>query len=524
MKKENVDVAIVGYGPVAKLLATLLGQKGWSVGVYERFQTSYPLPRAVHFDDETARILQSVLSASEIDRITQVADDFYEWCNGERQNLLKLDFSSFGASGWPGHMFFNQPELENLLDTACRNQPTVGVNLGNEAIGLTEFDEHVELIVKNQQGEEIQITAKYIVGCDGANSFVRKNIEHTITDLGFAADWLVVDIIPQVEREWKPMNLQVCDPARPTTVVSGGPGRRRWEFMALPGETKEDLNKEEMAWKLLEPWDITPANSVLERHAIYTFKAQWVDEWRSGRVMLAGDAAHLTPPFMGQGMCAGLRDAKNLAWKLDLILKGLANDNLLDSYTKERKPHNRDVVEAALFLGNVICVTDPEAAAKRDEAFFTGSVPPMPEFPFLTDGILYQQGKYTGKLSFQSQVNYQGKTGLFDDLVGDGWIVMSPSDDPRKVLTEEQITFLENIGTRFIHVSESSDTTHNSSNLIVDVDGKYKQYFNETGLEAVLVRPDFYLFGGTADLAELPLLVDDLVKQMGQFINTAAAR
>lgn len=199
MKKENVDVAIVGYGPVSKLLATLLGQKGWSVGVYEKFQTSYPLPRAVHFDDETARILQSVLPASEIDRITQVADDFYEWCNGERQNLLKLDFSSFGASGWPGHMFFNQPELENLLDYACRNQPTVGVNLGNEAIGLTEFDEHVELIVKNQQGEEIQITAKYVVGCDGANSFVRKNIEHTITDLGFAADWLVVDIIPQEE-------------------------------------------------------------------------------------------------------------------------------------------------------------------------------------------------------------------------------------------------------------------------------------------------------------------------------------
>ena len=175
--------------------------------------------------------------------------------------------------------------------------------------------------------KKYQVTAQYVVGCDGANSFVRENIEHTITDLGFVSDWLVVDIIPQVEREWTPMNLQVCDPARPTTVVSGGPGRRRWEFMALPGETKEDLNKEEVAWKLLEPWDITPANSILERHAVYTFKAQWVDEWRKGRVILAGDAAHLTPPFMGQGMCAGLRDAKNLAWKLDLILRsGKVND------------------------------------------------------------------------------------------------------------------------------------------------------------------------------------------------------
>ncbi|MDR7077350.1 3-(3-hydroxy-phenyl)propionate hydroxylase/flavoprotein hydroxylase [Neobacillus niacini] len=524
MKKENVDVAIVGYGPVSKLLATLLGQKGWKVGVYERFPKPYPLPRAVVFDDEVARILQSILSGEEIERVTQAVPDFYEWVNADRKLLLGIDFSQFGISGWPSHLFFNQPELEEIMDTACRKQATVSVNLGSEAVGLSEFDDRAELIIKDVHGVETKVTAKYIVGCDGANSFVRKNIEHTITDLGFVADWLVIDIIPQVEREWKPMNLQVCDPARPTTVVSGGPGRRRWEFMAMPGETIEDMNKEEVAWKLLEPWDITPANSVLERHAIYTFKAQWVDEWRKGRLMLAGDAAHLTPPFMGQGMCAGLRDAKNLAWKLDLILKGLASDNLLDTYTKERKPHNRDVVEAALFLGNVICVADPEAAAKRDEAFFTGSVPPMPEFPFLTEGILYQQGNYTGKLSFQSQVNYQGKTGLFDDLIGDGWIVMSPIDDPRKVLREEQVTFLENIGAKFIQVSESSDTKQESPNLVVDVDGKYKQYFNETGLEAVLVRPDFYLFGGTEVLNELPLLVDDLVKQMGQFINTAATR
>jgi 3-(3-hydroxy-phenyl)propionate hydroxylase/flavoprotein hydroxylase len=528
MKQEMVDVAIVGYGPVSKLLAALLGQKGWNVGVYERFSEAYPLPRAVHLDDEVARMLQSILPKSDLERILQPVPDFYEWQNGERQLLLALDFSEEGISGWPGHLFFNQPELEKVMDVACRNQPTVNVNMGNEAIELKEFEDHVELTVKDLEGEVRIIHAKFVVGCDGANSFVRKNMNPTITDLGFAADWLVVDIVTKDQREWNPMNLQLCDPARPTTVVSGGPGKRRWEFMALPSETKEDLNNEDVAWRLLQPWNINSSNAELERHAVYTFKALWANEWQKGRLIIVGDAAHLTPPFMGQGMCSGLRDSMNLAWKLDLILSGKAADSILETYTAERKPHNREVVEAALFLGNVICVTDPEEARKRDEAFFTGGVPEFPEFPFLTEGLLYQSAdgknnKYTGKLSFQGQVEYRGKTGLFDDVVGNGWTIMSPVNDPKKVLSGEQIAFLEDIGVKFIEISESSDDKEALSDFAVDVDGKYKQYFKETGLEAVVVRPDFYLFGGTESLAELPQLVEDLSKQISRFQIPATA-
>lgn len=522
MKQEMVDVAIVGYGPVSKLLAALLGQKGWRVGVYERFSEPYPLPRAVHLDDEIARMLQSILPKSEIERILQPVPDLYEWRNAEQQLLLALDFSQDGISGWPGHLFFNQPELEKVMDVACRNQPSVNVNMGNDAIELKEFENHVELTVKDLHGEIRTIHAKYVVGCDGANSFVRKNMDPAITDLGFAADWLVVDIVTKEEREWNPMNLQLCDPARPTTVVSGGPGKRRWEFMALPGETKEGLNNEDVAWRLLEPWNITPSNAVLERHAVYTFKALWADEWQKGRLIIAGDAAHLTPPFMGQGMCSGLRDSINLAWKLDLILSGKAAESILETYTAERKPHNREVVEAALFLGNVICVTDPVEARKRDEAFFTGGVPEFPEFPFLTEGILYQSAdgknnKYTGKLSFQGQVEYRGKSGLFDDVVGSGWTIISPVNDPKKVLNEEQIAFLEDIGVKFIEISELSEDNESFSEKAVDIHGKYKQYFKETGLEVVVVRPDFYLFGGTESLADLPLLVEDLSKQFDRF-------
>ena len=523
MKKVNVDVAIVGYGPVAKLLGTLLGQSGWNVGMYERFSEPYLLPRAVKLDHEMARLLQSVVSTNELKRVLQPVHDFYEWQNADRVPLIKLDWSQFGISGWQADMFFCQPDLEAKMDVTCREQETVSVNLGMEAIYLKEFDDHVELIVKDLDGEETLINAKYVVGCDGANSFVRESMEQTMTDLEFNSDFLVVDIIPKVERTFSPMNLQLCDPARPTTVVSGGFGRRRWEFMIRPGESKEEFNTEENVWKLLQPWDITLENAILERFALYTFRARWADNWRKGRVMIAGDAAHLTPPFMGQGMCSGLRDSANLAWKLDIILRGNANDTILETYTEERKPHNQSIVEAAIYLGNLICVADPKKAEERDRAFISGEAPPFPEFPILKDGILYQSkekesSNLAGQLSLQSEVTYQGKTGLFDDVVGKGWMVISTVSNPKNILSPEQIEFLENIGARFIEIANSEI----GPEVVVDVNGMYYQYFNKNEIEAVIVRPDFYHFGSVATFSEIPELVEDLRNQLKKFMKTAA--
>nr|WP_316745582.1 FAD-dependent monooxygenase [Streptomyces sp. MK7] len=162
----------------------------------------------------------------------------------------------------------------------------------------------------------------------------------SVTDLGFKYDWLVLDVMPRDrDRAWTPRNLQLCDPARPTTAVVGGPGRRRWEFMRLPGEPMAELQQAETAWKLLEPWDLHPDNATLERQTVYAFQARWADSWRDGRLLLAGDAAHQMPPFAGQGLCSGLRDAINLSWKLDLVLSGKADDSLLDTHTTERCQH-----------------------------------------------------------------------------------------------------------------------------------------------------------------------------------------
>src|SRR5213596_2996543 len=323
---DRYDVGIVGYGPVGQTLAILLGQRGWKVGVFEKQPAAYPLPRAVHFDHEVALILQAAGLGEELPRLTEAADT-YEWRNAAGETLLVIRSRGTSLSGWPEANMFSQPELERALDTRVRALPSVEVHRAAEVVDIGPA-----LVVASPAGDRHEIGARWIVGCDGANSFVRRHLGSAVTDLGFFFDWLIVDVVPRERRVWTPINWQLCDPARPTTVVSGGPGRRRWEFMRLPGESLDELNDESRAWELLASWDVHPRNARLERHAVYTFRARYAEHWRAARVFLAGDAAHQMPPFAGQGMCSGIRDAANLAWKLDLVLTRRATPGLLATY------------------------------------------------------------------------------------------------------------------------------------------------------------------------------------------------
>ena len=325
-------MAVVGYGPVGQMLAILLGQRGWRVGVLERWPDAYPLPRAVHFDHEVARVFQAAGVSDELAEKIEPAP-IYEWRNAAGDILLRFGRDTHTShSGGPESSMFSQPDLEQILDRRVRALPGVTVHRGLEVDRLEATAEGVALEAVDADGARTRVHARYALGCDGANSFVRGQIGVPVCDLGFAFDWLIVDVIPHEQRRWEPLNWQLCDPVRPTTLVSGGPGRRRWEFMRLPHETIDDLNSEKTTWRLLERWGRTPENTTIERHAVYTFRARWTDLWRNGRVLLAGDAAHLMPPFAGQGMCSGIRDAANLAWKLDSVLAGRASDALLDSY------------------------------------------------------------------------------------------------------------------------------------------------------------------------------------------------
>ncbi|MFC7364167.1 MULTISPECIES: bifunctional 3-(3-hydroxy-phenyl)propionate/3-hydroxycinnamic acid hydroxylase [Bhargavaea] len=520
------DVIVIGYGPVGKMVSALLGQKGWNVGVFERYDRPYGLPRAVKYDHEITRLLQKICPVEDIQRISVKVPDNYVWCNADRVPLLEIDWSQDGISGWPADMLFNQAELETIMNEACESLPSVDINLGYNAIHLNEHEDQVNVLFKSINGEVINTAAKYVIGCDGANSFVRDNMEHTITDLGFYNDFLIVDIIPTEDMEFKPMNLQVCDPKRPTTCVSGGPGRRRWEFMLLPGETKEEFKSEEVAWDLLKSWGIHPGNAKMERHAVYTFKAKWVDQWRKNRLFLAGDAAHLTPPFMGQGMSSGIRDAANLAWKMDLLLKGVTDDSILDTYTEERKPHMEKLIEAAIYLGKIICTTDVERAKQRDEQFLSGNFPPFPAFPTLTEGVFDRSGSekeagLTGHLSPQGIVEHNGQSGLFDNVVGQGWVLMGWNHDPKEGLTEQQIQMLEDIGAVFAKVVPKAQP---EPAAVIDTDGTYEAFFRTNGIEVALFRPDFYIYGVRGQKEELPTLIQGLSEQLTQQTNLANAR
>ena len=492
----DADVAIVGFGPVGQVLAILLGQRGHRVEVIERWPEAYPLPRAVHFDHEVGRILQAAGVAGALEGRTEPAS-VYEWRNATGETLIRFGRDAErSVSGWPESNMVCQPELERILDERARAIPTVGVERGCEAVGLRMETDGVAIEGQRADGSARALRARFAVGCDGANSFVREQIGSGWHDLGFRFDWLVVDVLPSDPRWTGPRNWQLCDPARPTTLVSGGPGRRRWEFMRLPHETLDELNGEGAAWRLLGPWGVHPGNAKLERHAVYTFRARWADRWRNARAFLAGDAAHQMPPFAGQGMCSGLRDAANLAWKLDLVLRGRASEAVLDSYTSERAPHVATTIQLSVALGRIICVSDPAEAAARDARMIaeasSRSAPVDAPLPPLGPGCLADGAPAAGQLFVQDVVQHRGATGRFDDVVGRGFVLASPAGDPAAALDRERAAWFAELGGITAHVAPGGP--------VEDLNGGYARWFAQHGAAVALVRPDFVVFGTAKDL------------------------
>lgn len=358
-----VDVAIVGYGPTGATLANLLGLCGVRTVVLERERELVLQPRAVHFDGEVMRLFQAAGLAQQILPHVRPSGGMRYVSPSGVVMVERKPAEGEGAHGWANNYLFHQPHLENALRAGVARFDHVEVVEGCDVVSLHQESDQVRVVTSTHE-----VNARWVVGCDGARSIVRQAIGAQHHDLGLHQPWLVVDVVMTREVDLPHPTVQYCDPARPVTCVNVTGPRRRWEIMLMPGDVPERMTEPETVWRLLAPW-IRPGDARLERSAVYTFHSLVATRWRKGRLFIAGDAAHQTPPFLGQGMCTGIRDAANLAWKLARVLGGHASDRLLDTYESERAPHARRFVEEAVRLGGILQTTDPEVAAARDRRF-----------------------------------------------------------------------------------------------------------------------------------------------------------
>jgi 3-(3-hydroxy-phenyl)propionate hydroxylase len=480
------DVAIVGYGPAGACLANLLGQAGLSVCVLEKEAAIYPLPRAIHFDGEVMRIFQSAGLRAQVEAISRPGLHGMHFVNADGDTLLiRGGTAARGPHGCATNYYFHQPELEQVLREGVARFPRVQVCLQHEVTQITQAPGQVQLSVSDlAAGSQRELHARYVVGCDGARSMVRKEIGSVMKDLGLHQPWLVFDVILKKDVASLPDHtVQHCDPARPMTYCNVTGRRRRWEIMLMPGDDPATLVLPQTLWQLVSRW-VTPDEADIERAVIYTFHSVIAEGWRRGRLLLAGDAAHQTPPFLGQGMCAALRDVSNLAWKLEAVLGGLAPDSLLDSYESERSPHVHAFIELAVRLGDIIHTTDPALARARDLRFKAGE-PEIFEFPSprLGPGTLVGEQAPVGQ-PFPQPTLADGQ--LLDASLGHHFALIA-----RAAL--------------LAGVSQASRQTWQQAGAVVlpATDPALAAWLDQHQVDAVMLRPDRYIMGLARSAEEL---------------------
>ena len=363
----DFDVAIVGYGPVGAFTALLLAEAGLRVAILERSRDVVVLPRAVGLDGESVRAFQRIGLGETVAALLQPPRERDEVCftDSKRNKLFGMAIPPTGPMGWRDVSFFDQPELEALLREQVARNARIEVRLGHEVVAIEQAGEAVTLQSKQRDGATSALRASFAIGCDGASSFVRDALGIGWQSLGYDQDWLVIDIVQGPGAELPLHTMQVCDPARLTTYVCVKDPNRRWEFQLVPGETREAMLRPEKIEELLRPW-VAPEHYELRRAAVYQFHAATAERWHDGRVFLAGDAAHQTPPFLGQGLNAGFRDAVNLGWKIPLVLAGRCDARLLETYAAERDAHARDLVEWAVAIGKLMETLAAREAGRPD--------------------------------------------------------------------------------------------------------------------------------------------------------------
>ena len=352
---KKYDVVIVGFGPTGGTLANLLALQGFSILIIEKEKSFYPLPRAVHFDDEIMRVFQTIGITDKFLKHT-IINKGTKFVNSKNQVVLDWPRPrSITENGWYPSYRFHQPDLERKLRRRLKDFKKVSVMQSTKVNSLKEEKSSVKIFIENINNNKIsEIRAKYIIGCDGARSTIRKQIKAKFQNLGFTQKWAVVDLILKKNKKELPdRTIQYSNSKRPATYCRNVGKRRRWEFAINNNESEKKVLSNSYIWNFLKPW-LKPSEASLERKTIYTFQSAISKKWKKGRVFLAGDAAHLMPPFMGQGMCAGVRDASNLAWKIAYCLKNNHSEKLLNTYQSERYSNVIEYIKTTVKMGEFV--------------------------------------------------------------------------------------------------------------------------------------------------------------------------
>jgi 3-(3-hydroxy-phenyl)propionate hydroxylase len=475
---KQCDVLIVGGGPTGVTLGLLLARGGVDALIIDKEADIYSAPRAAHIDHEIVRIFQELGVADEIMASTRCASR-YDFLTSSGDVLLRFEgHDRIGPGGWPVANMIHQPSLERTLRSAAAQQSNLRLKTNCMWLTCEQQGNGVVSEIQTAQGP-VKVCSRFVIGCDGARSPVRSAAEIEFDDLRFDEPWLVVDVIVHDAARLPTANLQICDPNRPTTCVLMGSGRHRWEFMLKPEETPEQVTDDAFIAELLKPWNVDGAVTI-ERKAVYQFNAKVAKTWRKGPVMLAGDAAHLMPPFAGQGMCSGVRDAANLAWKLVAIKNG-ASEALLDTYQPEREPLVRGTIGLAMMMGRMVCLTDPDAARARDAEMLAARAAggaaspslanaPLPAGCILTNAAA--SGRYFPQALAQDDVRQK-----LDDILGTG----------ASLITRPEVSLNGSPGSLKVFNADNARLAPFRSQIIAWLDHHQS--------EAVLIRPDRYVFG-----------------------------
>ena len=508
---EAFDVIVVGCGPVGAAATNLLAERGLSVCVIEPYGKPYALPRAVHFDHEIMRILQSAGLVDAILPLVHVPAGSMVF--GVDRHPIRPFRPGTGqpALGFAASYFYRQPEIEVAMRAALSRRPNVTLMFGQQ----------VERVVQDTTGVSATtasgavVSAHYLVACDGARSSVRRGLGIALDDLNFDEPWIVVDALVDGEVtlpslhdtppgvDMRDVMFTIADPARPMSYIPGAGRHRRWEFMLLPGETVADYETGDKVAALIDPWVARGMWRPL-RQAVYQFHALIADRWRDRRVFLAGDAAHQTPPFFGQGLCHGIRDAANLAWKLEAVVKHGAANALLDTYQTERKPQVRAVMDLSVKMGRYICTLDPQVAAKRDLDLRQPGAPIAAAdlIPSLAAGVIGEAGPAVGARFIQPPMTQAGRIALLDQFTGSGIVVLVSQAGSIELPPE-----LAAGGATLYRIVTADATGDGCENSLVDHTGELIRWLDHARAVGVIVRPDFYVYDllPTAEAASVSL-------------------